>query len=173
MYRVDQGVLIFNEWFESARGLSGLEFKKLFLAMYDYQVNGKTPPTFTPKGETLAKVVFPCIKKRIIGASNARSRSISENCSDGSEADSSSDGSTDKLPQRVPAGEKTGCPAPKEKKSKEKNSISPPLSPGTEGARRGRGGRKAATESEEEKKHWDEFFELAIKRATEIEDVKG
>ena len=167
MPRIDQGVLIFNEWFESARGLSGLEFKKLFLAMYDYQVNGKTPPTFTPKGETLAKVVFPCIKRRVIGASNARSRSISENCSDGSEADSSSDGSTDKLPPSVPVGEKSGCPAPKEKKSKEKNSISPPLSPGTEGTRRGRGGRRGATESEEEKKYWDEFFEAAKNRTIE------
>ena len=167
MPRIDQGVLIFNEWFESARGLSGLEFKKLFLAMYDYQVNGKTPPTFTPKGETLAKVVFPCLKRRVIGASNARCKALDENSSESDETASLSDTSTDGLPHRVPAGEKSACPASKEKKSKEKKNISPPLSPGTEGTRRGRGGRRGATESEEEKKHWDEFFEAAKNRAIE------
>ena len=167
MPRIDQGVLIFNEWFESARGLSGLEFKKLFLAMYDYQVNEKTPPTFTPKGETLARVVFPCLKRRVIGASNARCKALDENSSESTETATLSDTSTDGLPHRVPAGEKSACPAPKEKKSKEKKNISPPLSPGTEGTRRGRGGRRGATESEEEKKYWDEFFEAAKNRANE------
>ncbi len=155
MSKIDQGVLIFNEWFESARGLSGLEFKKLFLAMYDYQVHGKVPPSFTEKGETLAAVVFPCLEKRVNGAMYAKFGML--------DAKNDGDRENTEHPYGDPAGGKSPTPSPKEKKSKEKNNISPPLSPiGTEGRRRGRGGKAAKSEQDKE---WDEFFELAIKRA--------
>ena len=111
--KFEQGVFIFYEWFSAAKVLSGLEFKKLFLAIAEYQLNGTEPPSFTPKGEALARVIFPCIKRRIDGAKFAE-RGAQEFKSDHLAS----------TPSGTPSGVKTYTPYPKEKKNKEKYSNS-------------------------------------------------
>lgn len=136
MSKIDQGVLIFNEWFESAKGLSGLEFKKLFLAMYDFQINGKEPPSFTAKGDTLARVIFPCLEKRVSGAIYAKlGAQKNDNCSEPGKASG------------VPAGVKSETPGTKEENNKEKQRNT------------------LVRASREKDEMWDEFFEAAKRRA--------
>ncbi len=65
MSKTDKGVLIFNEWFELMKQLSATDFKKLLVAMYEYQRYGKEPPQFKGKSELVATLVFPAIKRRI------------------------------------------------------------------------------------------------------------
>lgn len=108
MKTIDEGVYIFNNWFESAKVLSGIEFKKLFLAIYNYQIHGIEPPSFTQKGEGIARNIFPCIEKRINGAIYARRGTV-----DKKEPD----------PIREPDRVKPPTLYTKEKISKEKNSI--------------------------------------------------
>lgn len=113
MKNINEGVLIFNSWFESAKVLSGLEFKKLFLAIYDYQIHGIEPPSFTPKGEGIARNIFPCLDKRIKGAIYAK------------QGASINDGNENRLyPKWEPIGVKTPTLYTKEEKSKVKQSIS-------------------------------------------------
>ena len=102
MSTTDKGVLIFNEWFEASRELSSIEFKKLFMAMYNYQVNGTEPPQFKSKTQPVASIVFPCLKRRMDGAKFARFG-----------AD----------PSWVPSRVEPQTPETKEKNKKEKYSI--------------------------------------------------
>ena len=156
MAKIDQGVFVFNEWFESARGLSGLEFKKLFLAMYDYQVNGKKPPSFTPKGETIAKIVFPCLEKRVNGAIYARMGALEQN------SQLTDEGT--KKPAEEPAGVKSFTHATKEEKRKENNKIIYYRTRVGAGSWDWRTREEIEAEREKDKK-WQEFFDVAAKRA--------
>lgn len=72
MSTTDKGVLIFNEWFEAASELSSVEFKKLFMAMYNYQIHGTEPPQFKSRTQPIASIVFPCLKRRMDGARFAK-----------------------------------------------------------------------------------------------------
>ena len=128
MSTTDKGVLIFNEWFEASRELSSIEFKKLFMAMYNYQAYGTEPPQFKSKTKPVASIVFPCLKRRMDGARFARFG-----------AD----------PVWEPARVESPTPEAKEKKKKEKYSTE----------------KKSTYARESEGDSWDEFFELAARKA--------
>lgn len=113
MSNISEGVLIFNNWFESAKMLSGLEFKKLFIAIYEYQIHGIEPPPFSEKGEAIARNIFPFIDKRLKGALCAKL---------GAGALDSLTATPD--PHRDPARVKSYTPHTKDKKRQDKTSIS-------------------------------------------------
>ena len=113
MSNISEGVLIFNNWFESAKMLSGLEFKKLFIAIYEYQIHGIEPPPFSEKGEAIARNIFPFIDKRLKGALYAKH---------GAGALDSLTATPD--PHRDPTGVKCNTPYTKEKKRQENISLS-------------------------------------------------
>ena len=65
MSTIDKGILIFNEWFEAMNELPGTDFKKLLLAIRDYQLYGTEPPQFKGKSKLVAALIFPCIARRV------------------------------------------------------------------------------------------------------------
>ena len=145
MSKITEGVLIFNNWFEAAKLLSGPEFKKLLIAIYEYQIYGKQPPTFTPKGEALARSIFPLIEKRVKGAMWAKQGlEKKQDTPQGVPM-----GVSAVEPVGEPTGVKSYTPYPKENKRKENIRIS--------------------SEEEAEKESWYEFFDWASNRYMETE----
>ena len=142
MTKITEGVLIFNNWFEAAKLLSGSEFKKLMLAIYEYQIFGKQPPTFTPKGEAVARSILPLIEKRVKGAMWARQGlEKNEGTPKGVPMGVTPDEPA-REPMREPARVNRSTPYPKEYKRKE----------------------NIRNSSEEEDRSWAEYYEDAAER---------
>ena len=72
MSNTDKGILIFYEWIESILDLKLKDQREILKAMYEYQRFGKKPPEFSGPAKILARVIFPCIDRRIAGAVNGR-----------------------------------------------------------------------------------------------------
>ena len=68
MAKSNKGFLFFYDWLEVLRELDSKNFKKIVLAMIDYQQNGTLPPKFSGTTEVIAKLIFPQIDRRIASA---------------------------------------------------------------------------------------------------------
>ncbi len=75
MSNTEKGVLIFSEWFEAMKKLNPNEFKKLMLAIYDFQMKGIEPPEFYGKTALVADMIFPYIRRRVAAAEAAKKAS--------------------------------------------------------------------------------------------------
>ena len=53
-----------EEWLNLLWELPSKEFKRLFLAMYDYQTEGKEPPEFEGMAKIAALCIFPELTRR-------------------------------------------------------------------------------------------------------------
>ena len=60
----DKGFLFFHDWADPLRELSGDEFKEMFFAMYDFQVNDIPPPEFDGTLKIIGAFVFPQLDRR-------------------------------------------------------------------------------------------------------------
>ena len=69
----DKGFLFFYDWLEPFSTLSGDDFKRLFLAMVEYQKNDVEPPEFQGKAKFLAMFVFPQLQRRKISSKAGKS----------------------------------------------------------------------------------------------------
>ena len=65
MSDIDKGFLIYREWLNAMKLLPASDFKRVMMAMWDYQFEGKEPPEFKGKCEVVATMVFPHIKRRL------------------------------------------------------------------------------------------------------------
>ena len=171
MGQTEKGVLIFSEWFEAMEDLKVTEFKRLIYAIYRLQIFGEEPPEFQEKAKMIASIIFPMIRRRMelaqygsLGAAKRLSASKNE-----AESNPDKDGQASTEAATEASSQGASPLEAKEKNRKEKNRI--PYSPSSEsskgdarGARRAyaRGGKAAKSEKDE---FFDEFFELAVKRA--------
>ena len=64
MSEINKGILIFKEWLVSMEKLPPKEYKKMIIAMCDYQFNDVPPPEFTGKSALVAPIIFPCLQRR-------------------------------------------------------------------------------------------------------------
>ncbi len=58
------GFFFFSDWEKGMRKLTGKDFKKLFWALYDFQLNDIKPPEFKGDVDILASLIIPQIKRR-------------------------------------------------------------------------------------------------------------
>ena len=65
MSQTDKGVLLFYEWGDAMETLPATQFKSLILAMMRYQEKGIEPPQFQGHAASLAKVIFPYLRRRM------------------------------------------------------------------------------------------------------------
>ena len=65
MSQADKGILLFSEWLEAMDNLSGKAYKELIRSIYRYQIYGEEPVEFKGEARTVAKIIFPCVKRRI------------------------------------------------------------------------------------------------------------
>jgi hypothetical protein len=69
----NNGFLFFYDWEKPMRRLSGEDFKALFWAMFDYQVNGTPPPELDGDAGLISDFVFPQLERRAERAEAGRS----------------------------------------------------------------------------------------------------
>jgi DNA (cytosine-5)-methyltransferase 1 len=65
MSKKEVGFLFFYDWLEPFSLLSGDEFKKLFISMAEYQLNGTKHGEFTGNTALIASFVFPQLDRRM------------------------------------------------------------------------------------------------------------
>ena len=65
-----KGMWFYEDWLESFSEIPPGEFKKLFIAMMDYSLNGKEPPQFKGVAKVVASFIFPQLKRSRQGAEN-------------------------------------------------------------------------------------------------------
>lgn len=62
--KTEKGFLLFYDWVDALDMLSPKDFKRLLLALIEYQKNGTEPPEFSNKAKTIASLIFPQIDRR-------------------------------------------------------------------------------------------------------------
>ena len=109
MSDITKGVLIYNEWFEAMRALDPDNFKKIVLAVYDFQIHDTPPPEFDGVALAIASIIFPYIERRKQKAKNGRlgaaarySKEYGQPSCDDASANGSANAVTDSAPIRTP-----------------------------------------------------------------------
>ena len=171
MSDITKGVLIYNEWFEAMRALDPDNFKKIVLAVYDFQIHDIPPPEFDGVALAIASIIFPYIERRKQKAENGRlgaaARYLKEygqpSCDDAL-ANGSANGS---------ANSYNKSKLNKTKSIYNQNKATQAAYPTAAGGMGRSGGFAAAKRATGELQSFDtdEFFAAAVKRSLELEDI--
>ena len=68
MGKSNKGFLFFYDWIDVLEELEGKDFKRLVMAMINYQRDGTPPPEFKGVSRVIAQLIFPQIDRRIANA---------------------------------------------------------------------------------------------------------